>query len=109
MNDDNELEQVEQLIERLEKDFSDLKLAVRRIKDERTATPRTANRRNTQELEIGCKAKITNNIGPFQEREGKVVRLNRETDRVTVQGRRRKGKVVRATRNVIRIEWYTEG
>ena len=108
MNDNNDLEQIEQLIERLEKDFSDLKLAVRRIKSERTTAPRATSGRTTQELEVGCKAKITNNIGPFQEREGKVIRLNKETDRVTVQGRRRKGKVVRATRNVIRIERYTE-
>ena len=110
MNDNNNLEQVEQLIERLEKDFKDLKLAVRKIKEDTTTATRTArapNQRTTQELEIGCKAKITNNIRPFQEREGKVVKLNRETDRVTVQGRRRKGKVIRALRNVTRIERYT--
>ena len=108
MNDDIELEQVEQLIERLERDFNELKIAVQRAKNERATATRATGRRTTQELEIGCKARITNNIGPFQEREGKVVKLNTQTDRVTVQGRRRKGKIVRATKNVICIERYTE-
>ena len=76
MNDNNNLEQVKQLIERLEKDFKDLKLAVRKIKEDTTTATRTArapNQRTTQELEIGCKAKITNNIRPFQERERKML------------------------------------
>ena len=47
MNDNNDLEQIEQLIERLEKDFSDLKLAVRRIKSERTTAPRATSGRNS--------------------------------------------------------------
>ena len=111
MSDDNDIEQVKKLIEKLENDFRDLKLPVGRIKEERTPVTRTrntSNPRDNQELGVGCTARITNNIGPFQEREGKVVKINRTTDRVTIQGRRRKGKVVRALKNVIRIEQYTE-
>lgn len=111
MSDDQGIEQVEQLIERLEKDFRDLKIAVKKIKEERDSATRSRDSespRVTRELEVGCKGRITNNIGPFQEREGKVVRINRATDRVTIQGKRRKGKVVRALRNVIRIEEYSQ-
>ena len=110
-DNDNNIEQVEKLIEKLENELRDLKLAVGRIKEERTPVTRTrntSNPRDNQELGVGCTARITNNIGPFQEREGKVVRLNRATDRVTIQGRRRKGKIVHALKNVVRIERFTE-
>ena len=110
-DNDNNIEQIEKLIEKLENELRELKLAVGRINEERTQATRTRNTsdpRDNQELEVGSTARITNNIGPFQEREGKVVKINRATGRVTIQGRRRKGKVVRALKNVIRIERYTE-
>ena len=106
MNDERELEQIERLIENVEKELSELKVAVRRIKGE-TSGARERNLESPRGLELGCKARITNNLRPLQEREGKVIKLNRDTNRVTVQGKRRKGKVVRALENVIRIERYT--
>ena len=107
MNDERDLEQIEKLIENVEKELSELKIAVRRIKGETYGTSRR-NQEAPRGLELGCKARITNNLRPLQEREGKVIKLNRGTNRVTVQGKRRKGKVVRALDNVIRIERYSD-
>lgn len=46
MSNGQDIEQVEQLIEKLEKDFRYLKVAVRRIKEEATMAIRTRNTDN---------------------------------------------------------------
>lgn len=71
-----------------------------------------ANRRNEDDdqqarIKIGDKVAIANNIRPYQEREGTVIKFNEATQRVTVKGRRRGGKVVRRIENVRKIEEFS--
>ena len=71
-----------------------------------------ANRRNDDDdqqakIKIGDKVAIANNIRAYQEREGTVIKYNEDTQRVTVKGRRRGGKVVRSVTNVRKIEEFS--
>ena len=59
------------------------------------------------ELRIGDKVAITNNLRTGQERQGTIIRVKEDTDRVTVKGRSRGGKVVRSFKNVRRIEEFS--
>lgn len=58
--------------------------------------------REENELRVGDTARITNpRVG--QESVGTVIKVNRITDRVTIKGKLFRQKIVRATKNVERI------
>ena len=75
MNDGQELEHIERRIERVERELSELRITVRKIKAG-TKARKIRDQEAPKEMELGCKARITNNIRPFQEREGEVVKIN---------------------------------
>ena len=78
-------------------------------RDDRTSSKGPSNRttprdfqREEREIQVGDKVRIKN-PGPFQEKEGRVVRVNQETGFVLVQGRRRKKTTTRKKKNLEKI------
>ena len=60
-----------------------------------------------EELQVGDKAKILNpNFG--QESVGTVTRIGHGTDRITIEGRLFKRKIVRARKNLVRINKFSK-
>ena len=57
-------------------------------------------------LKIGDQVEITNSLKPFQEKQGEIVKINKDTGFVWVKGRRTKREVRRKEKNVRRIKQY---
>ena len=90
-------------IEEIERRIVSLKLKIKENKTESKPAKRE------RKLELGDKARIVNpNRLLGQEAEGTVVKVNYETKRVTVEGKRFRVKVVRHINNVVKIEEFSK-
>jgi len=93
-------------------EIADIELRLRELKlqleerRDRRRNPPSGTQRAERGLRVGDKVRITN-PRPFQEREGTVTKVNPDTDFVTIQGNKKKGKVSRKSKNVIKIEEFS--
>ena len=101
--DENSKQDIIDEIEEIEKRIKSLKLKLTEGKTE----PKTA--KGEKNLKPGDKARILNpNRLLGQETEGFVVKVNNDTKRVTVEGKRFKVKVVRHINNVVKINEFSK-
>ena len=101
--DENSKQDIIDEIEEIERKIKSLKLKFKEGKTEPKATKEEKN------LKPGDKARTLNpNRLLRQETEGIVVKVNNDTKRVTVEGKRFKVKVVRHFNNVVKIEEFSK-
>jgi|SRR5210317_967434 len=91
---------INQRIDLLQQELEELRLAV-------TNRRRGRRERENDDVKVGDKVAITNNIRRDQEREGTITRYNKETRRVTVTGKRTGQKIIRDVKNVRKIQEFS--
>jgi len=98
------IEEVVEKIEAVELLLRDLRLELEETQDWR----RTQDlQREEREIQVGDFVRIKN-PGPFQEKEGQVVKVNHETGFVSVLGKKKKRRISRKKKNLEKIDSYTE-
>ena len=86
-----------QKIKELEEELRNLRLSLEQEEDFEEVAD--------EGLQVGDNVRILNpNRAKFQEAFGTIIKLNRETDRVTVEGKRTKRKITRASKNVVKVD-----
>jgi len=90
-------------LEELESRVRDLRLRVEEGQGARTQSPTRGGHR----VQVGDKVRILN-PRPFQDKEGEVLKVNEETDYVSILGRKKKRTITRKRKNVLKIEFYSE-
>jgi len=90
-------------LEELEARVRDLRLRVEEgqgVQDQRT-------QRGGSRVQVGDKVRILN-PRPFQDKEGEILKVNEETDYVSILGYKKKRTITRKRKNVLKIEFYSE-
>ena len=101
---EKKIEEIVEKIETIELLLRDLRLELEENQDWR----RTQGlQREKREIQVGDLVRIKN-PGPFQEKEGKVAKVNNETGFVSVIGKKKKKRISRKKKNLEKINCYIE-
>ena len=90
-------------LEELEARVRDLRLRVEEGQEVQTQSPQRGGRR----VQVGDKVRVFN-PRPFQDKVGEVLKVNEETDYVSILGNKKKRTITRKRKNVLKIEFYSE-
>ena len=97
------IEEVVEKIEAVELLLRDLRLELEETQDWRRAQD---PKRGERGIQVGDLVRIKN-PGPFQEKEGQVVKVNHESGFVSVLGKNKKRRITRKKKNLEKIDFYT--
>ena len=100
--------EIKKEIQEIQTSLNDLSLAYEKIKARNNEVAGEEQREREQEdIQVGDKVRITNNIKRNQEREGIVIKINDRSGFFTVRGHKKSMDVRRLRKNLKKIEKFS--